>query len=218
MNKILLNNDIVTLDNKINDAEINVKKDSTLYIINPKHKLDLNIKIESNSKLNVLLFSNIGPLEVKLNIESNDNSVFNFSNSFIADEIYNLDINTNLYGNNISNNVNIRGINEENGTIVINMNGTVAGETKDNVLSEYAKIINKSSESNVLIPNLIANTNDVIANHGVSIGGFNNDELFYLTSKGIDEENAKKLIEEGFILSILDEEMVGIVKNILIGR
>ena len=76
----------------------------------------------------------------------------------------------------------------------------------------------KSEISNVLIPNLVVNTNEVEANHGVSIGGIDEDEMFYLMSKGISKATAKKLIEEGFILSIMPDDIKERIKNILVGR
>jgi Fe-S cluster assembly protein SufD len=110
-------------------------------------------------------------------------------------------------GNNITTNVNIRGINEKNGKININMNGYDKKGTKSNVLNEYAKIINKGKQSNIIIPNLLVDTNDVVANHGASIGCINKEELFYLESKGLDKESATKLIENGYILSIMDNKI-----------
>ena len=98
------------------------------------------------------------------------------------------------------------------------MDGTVAGETKDNTLNEYARIINKSEASNVMIPNLVVNTNEVMANHGVSVGSIDEDELFYLATKGINKYTAQKLVEEGFILSIMNDEIKERIKNILLGR
>ena len=65
---------------------------------------------------------------------------------------------------------------------------------------------------------MVVNTNEVIANHGISIGGVNEEELFYLMCKGISKANAIKLIEEGFILSIMDNELKERIKNILLGR
>ena len=218
MNKIILSGESIKLDSKINESLIYVKDNSTLNIINPYKSLDLNILIDEDKTLDVNLFNNVGPLTININVESKSNSVLNFNNSFIAEEKYELNIDTNLYGDNIKNNVNIRGINEKGGAVVIKMNGVVAGETKDNEISEYARIINKSDESTVLIPNLIVNTSEVLANHGVSIGGLNENEIFYLMSKGINEADAKKIIEHGFILSIMDDNVKENIKNILIGR
>ena len=35
---------------------------------------------------------------------------------------------------------------------------------------------------------------------------YNKDEVFYLMSKGINKENAEKLIIQGYLLSVIDNE------------
>jgi Fe-S cluster assembly scaffold protein SufB len=48
-------------------------------------------------------------------------------------------------------------------------------------------------------PNLLINEFDVFAAHGAAIGQINEDELFYLKSRGINELEAKKLILAGYV-------------------
>lgn len=218
MNNIILSGGVNSLEKFTTDSSIIVKAPSILNAINLCKDINLDIKINAGASLVINLFDYADNETVNIRIESYDNSSLTINSSFIAAGKYELNIDENLYGDNIKCDVFIRGINEAAGIVKIDMTGTVAGETKGSVLNEYARIINKSENSSVLIPNLIVNTNEVIANHGVSIGGFRNDELFYLASKGIDEETSKKLIEEGFINSIFDSETRDIVKNVLIGR
>lgn len=59
-------------------------------------------------------------------------------------------------------------------------------------------------------PILKIDENDIIASHAASVGRVNDDHLFYLTSRGLSEEEAKQLITLGYlkpILSYFDEEM-----------
>lgn len=218
MNKIVLNGGINVLEKFNEDAMITVSEDSVLNAINLQGDLNLDIKISNNKTFTLNIFDYVTVKNINLLVECDDEAKFNLNVSFINSGSYNLNVKNNLYGSNIISNVNVRGINESGANTTILMDGTVAGETVGNVLNEYAKIINKSDKSSVLIPNLIVNTNDVIANHGVSIGNINDDELFYLKSKGIDKYSARKLLEEGFILSIMDEDIKTQIKNILIGR
>ncbi len=48
------------------------------------------------------------------------------------------------------------------------------------------------------IPNLKIRNNDVSCSHGATIGQVDDEQLFYLTSRGISEKNAKKMIIKGF--------------------
>ena len=51
----------------------------------------------------------------------------------------------------------------------------------------------------VSIPKLEINTNDVSAKHGAAISKIKEDHLFYLKSRGINEEIAKKILVDAFL-------------------
>lgn len=218
LNKIILSGGIVDLDKFVDNVEVTVNKNTTLNAINLHNNLKLFIKVKTNCTLVLNIFDYAVSLETKVSVELDDGSKLIFNNAFISEEKYSLDIDTKLYGNDIDVQVNIRGINEENGTTYISMNGRVAGLTHNSHLNEYAKVINKSNNSAVLIPNMFVDTNDVEANHGVSIGNLALDEIFYLQSKGINEEEARKMLENGFLLSIMDIDTKEKIQNILVGR
>ncbi len=206
------------MDKYIDDARIVIKEDTIINAVNLHNNMNLTIVVEEECNLELNLFDYAVSLEINLDIELHDRSTLTLNGAFISEIKYELNVDAKLYGDNIYACVDIRGVNEREGTVKINMNGTVAGETHGNVLNEYAKVLNKSELSNVLIPNLIVNTNDVEANHGVSIGSIDEKELFYLMSKGIDRHNAVKIIEEGFLEAIMPEDVKEKIKNILVGR
>lgn len=52
-------------------------------------------------------------------------------------------------------------------------------------------------------PQLEIEANDVKASHGSTIGRIDEDQLFYLASRGVSSDDGKKLIVRGFIDSIL---------------
>lgn len=216
--KIVLTDDIVDLESHVKLASVTVNGNSVLNAINLHNNLNLKIKLEKKSTLTLNLFDFAIINEVKLDIELDDEATLILNGAFIAEEKYGLDIDVKLYGSDTSVSINIRGINEENATTKIIMNGTLAGETKNSRIDEYAKVINKSDASAILIPNLIVNTNEVEANHGVSIGSIDKNEIFYLMSKGLSLEDATKIIEEGFLVSIMSDSEKKRIQNILVGR
>lgn len=217
-NNIILSGGEYDLDKFNASTHLVIKGDTVVNAINLHNNMHLFIELEENASLILNMFDYAVSLEVKVELEARDNSTFTINNAFIAENKYDLRIDTKLYGDDIYGTVNIRGVNETNGTVKVVMNGTVAGETHGNVLNEYAKVLNKSDQANVLIPNLIVNTNDVEANHGVSIGSIRKEELAYLLSKGIKKSTATKIIEEGFIQSVMPDEVKQTIQNILIGR
>lgn len=217
-NKIVLSGGIHDLEKYNDSARLIIKDDTIVNAINLHNNMKLNIVLEEGVSLTFNMFDYAVNLKTELIVEARDKSSFMINASFISDAKYELDIETKLYGDDIEGTVNIRGINESEGTSKVVMSGTVAGETHGNVLNEYAKVLNKSVYSSVLIPDLIVNTSEVQANHGVSIGHIADEQLFYMMSKGLNRFNATKLIEEGFILSIMDEDVKQRIQNILIGR
>ena len=55
-----------------------------------------------------------------------------------------------------------------------------------------------------LIPSMEIDTNEVQAKHSASMGKIGEKELFYVMSRGISEEDAKKLIVEGFLGEVVN--------------
>ena len=55
------------------------------------------------------------------------------------------------------------------------------------------------------IPALEIEENEVEAGHAASVGRLEDDQLFYLMSRGLSEEQAKKLLIDGFIQDIFDK-------------
>lgn len=63
------------------------------------------------------------------------------------------------------------------------------------LLSDQAKI--------ETIPSLEVLCNDVKASHGASVSRLSDEELFYLQSRGIERQEATRLLTEGFIGEVL---------------
>jgi len=62
-----------------------------------------------------------------------------------------------------------------------------------------------------VVPNLEIKNNDVKCSHGATISQIDEDKLFYMMSRGLDDKTAKKAIVEGFfypiIIKIENEEL-----------
>ena len=54
-------------------------------------------------------------------------------------------------------------------------------------------------------PKLIINNHDTEASHSATVGQVDQEELFYMTSRGVDEEDATNMLVEGFFIPVLDE-------------
>ena len=59
----------------------------------------------------------------------------------------------------------------------------------------------------MIVPNLLVRSDSVNAIHNTTISSVDKDYLFYLNSNGINNEDATKLIVDGFLKSNLKEKI-----------
>ena len=69
---------------------------------------------------------------------------------------------------------------------------------------EYVILLDPTVKSDS-IPALLCEEDDVEGAHAVSAGQINEDKLFYLMSRGLDERESKKLIVEASFRPIIDK-------------
>jgi len=85
---------------------------------------------------------------------------------------------------------------------------TDAHQTNKNLLlSDTAKVDTQ--------PQLEILADDVKCSHGAAVGQLQEDELFYLRSRGIDEKEAGRMLAEGFAREVIERSSLGFMKEIL---
>ncbi|MDL5363786.1 Fe-S cluster assembly protein SufD [Halalkalicoccus sp. NIPERK01] len=67
-------------------------------------------------------------------------------------------------------------------------------------------------------PKLIINNHDTEASHSATVGQVDKEDLFYMTSRGVDPQSAKNMLVEGFFVPVLDEIAVDELREDLEGR
>ena len=203
-----ITNQIIKININVDKLNLIVKGNVCIYDYNKNKNLELNIKVEENSNLRYYMFSNNNFETKKINIDNYNNSKLEFNYSFINDNNCKLEINNNILQNNIDSVIRVRGVSEKNANVIIDSNGYVKKDTKNNNFNEDLRGLLLNDSDIKINPNMYIDSNDVVANHNSTIGSINKDYLFYLNSKGIEIEEAKKLIVSGFINSILDSEFL----------
>jgi Fe-S cluster assembly protein SufD len=73
------------------------------------------------------------------------------------------------------------------------------------LLSEHAKAFPS--------PNLEIEANEVRCTHGASVGKVDQDQLFYLMSRGLSKELATRMVVEGFFEEVLQREPVQSIRD-----
>ena len=205
---IELDNEIVRLDINTEKLDLIVKNNVCIYDYNKTKNLQLNIKVLDNSDLTYYMFSDNCFESKKIKIDNLNKSKTNFNYSFINNKDCNLEINNNILENDINSVIRVRAVANSDALIKIDSNGYVLKDTLDNEFNEDLRGLNTDQGNIKINPNMFIDSNDVIANHNSTIGNIENDYLFYLNSKGINNNDAKSLIVNGFINSILDSEFI----------
>lgn len=106
------------------------------------------------------------------------------------------------------------GICKNSSNIVMDCHGIIKKNAKKTVLSQKSKGILLDMYSKMSAqPLLVIDENDVIANHGASIGAIDDNDLYYLMSRGLTREESEKLIVLAFInpyfRGLNDEKITG---------
>ena len=84
--------------------------------------------------------------------------------------------------------------------------GTDAWDTSS-YQRENTLMLSDESEADAS-PKLIINNHDTEASHSATVGQVDEEDMFYMTSRGVNPERAKNMLVEGFFVPVLDEVAV----------
>jgi len=197
------NNNLTFFVNR--DSELNLK------IVNSKGNRSFSLRgdVKENGSVNVY-FADLSDSKVTLEsnvILSGDNSKgsFKFCSVAAKNNVKKYDICFNQIGLKSSSLLEGYGVSLKNG--VIDAKGVTHIE-KGSVKSEANQVIkvilfDKESKAKAS-PTLKIDCDDIIANHACAIGSLNEDHIYYLQTRGISEQEARRLITMGYLLPIED--------------
>lgn len=213
MNKLLVKEGILSINNSLNDLDI---KTNTLTLeisgnvcindINNNTNLDLKIIMAKGSHLLYNRY-NESINKFNLDIEIMDESYVEFNYSLKTLTESNINLNANIAGDNNVSHINFHGLTDDKGIIKNIATSKVCENTKNNEVLENLRIVTLNDAENMIVPNLLVRSDSVNAIHNTTISSVDKDYLFYLNSKGINNEDATKLIVDGFLKSNLKEKI-----------
>lgn len=212
--------------------------------------LEINIKEGANARLSILSKNNIDGLNINANIEKDGEIAIYFADFSLLKEKVKVQINLNgerakavwhlasLSANfdnkefdvsiyhNAPNTIGLSdnyGVCKDEGKLIFSgiskiFNGSIKSKTNQN-----AKIMVFDKASNAVAkPILKIDENDIEASHAAIVGKINDEHLFYLTSRGLTESEAKQLITYGYLKPIVngfsDEEVINEIGTLIEGR
>jgi len=196
---------------KIHLTEIKIAKNSSLHLLYFCNRIfeknwNVNTKIflKDNAQSNITQIY-FGTKNTSINFEvflNGKNSVSNIYAVYFADKSQNCDfqIANNFIGQGNEGEVLIKGIVCDQAKVKVDGQIKIskkAHETKA-MLIENSLMLNETAEITHL-PVLRINTNDVRASHAASITRLNEEDLFYLKSRGLKENLSKQLLIDAFL-------------------
>ena len=209
MNKILVKEDNIVLDNEIVELEfktlkcnLTIKGRVWIDDLNNNSLEELNITLLDGSRLLYNKYTK-DIKNLKINILENNDTTLEFNYSLYQSIKASITIDSKILGNNNKCSMNVYGVSDKDGAIVVNATGSVLENIKDNDLLENIRILLLNDSENVIVPNLLVGSNEVSVNHNATISSLDTNYLYYLNSKGLSYEEAKKLIVKGFLKSKL---------------
>lgn len=175
--------------------------------VTEKAKVQYNYSLRNNSKLYLYRLNNsLNMREVDI-ISLNENTKVEFNLRTLATTTEKYDIYVYHDGLNATSTLNNLGV-ALKGNIVFNVTGIVEKGKKGSVLNQNNQIVSLNNLKNQIDPNLLIDEYDVVAEHNALIGKFSYDDIFYLMSRGISEEDSIRLLSTGLVLSNLINEEI----------
>lgn len=215
MNRILLEEleeniekDIDILLTKSLTKKINILKGNVniLFVLEETNDLNLDFNIyDGNLILNIISYNS---KDMRLNINLlKENASVEINNSVIALNKQKIDININHKYKNTKSNINNYGNTIKDGSIIFNIISKVPKGIKNTIVNQSSKIIaNNDTNENKINPVLLIEEYEVEAKHSAYIGNFNQNELFYLESRGLSKKEASNLLLKGILIGTLNIE------------
>ncbi len=219
MNKLLVNS-----EEEINNLVI--EEDTELVFNFKDTSRDIYIVVEDNICLNIVDISFNTSNKINITLKNDSRVIYNKFSINSGDYIYtlldgeysNVVINNSVVNNddtkmkfviehnntNTSSNLSNHGVNNSSGTLYFNVDSKINRSASLACANQENKIINLVKGDSKILPNLLVDNYDVSASHSAYISDFDKKSMFYLKSRGISDNEARRLLLEGFLIGNLD--------------
>ena len=227
------------------DINVDFKENGNYIIVTDFDSNDITFNVLDNVKANVVLFSKMKS-NVNLNVIINENAnlkIYVISMNNNTTDTYNFNLikeyatlemnvlslakeakkefifNVNHLAPETKSSVSNYGISFENGKNHFKVNGIIKPNMKNSDVRQITKglILSPSGEC-LAEPILLIDYHDVKAYHGATIGKINDDDLFYLMSRGLSKEEAFMLIINGLLepfVKNLNDELIILMNSVV---
>ena len=163
---------------------------------------DMNINLKRNSQLIVNSLNINNNANVLVNLEEFSKVIYNHSVISQNNSVNKFTINHN--NDNTESILNNNGINILDNKLYFSIDGVIPLGKKNIICNQNSKIINISNGDSKIIPNLIIDSDDIVANHSAYIGKIDDDIKMYFQTRGISNKGIESLIYKALLLNKMD--------------
>lgn len=207
------------------EIEINLEDETRLnFNINVLENVDLNLNIITkgnngkvkysynlfkNAHVNVFKFQNVKSIKEMISVNlKEENAKIDYNFKTIANNKETYDYNIVHESSNTISNIRNNGVCIKNGIITYQVSSFVPKDIVGCSVNQSNRIVNLTDNKCEIMPNLYIDSSDVSAAHSALIGKFSDEEMFYIQSRGIDYNNAIKLLISGFLTSDISNKKI----------
>jgi len=211
-NLVIKNREIKEMEiSNFSSLNIELKDDSklTLKIINfdSVKNIEISAKVGQNAQLDVVFAEfSTSDILVKSNVDlCKEGATCNWKLATLSNNTSKktFDISFNHLVGHTNADMDNYGVARDKSYIVFSGVNHILEGSKSSVSRQNAKIIVFDKEAGgTASPILRIDENDVVASHGAVVGQLNEDHMFYLMSRGLSKDNARKLITLGYLKPI----------------
>lgn len=195
------------------NLNINIPDNITikLFILSTDNNILINnnYTLGTNSNLIIFKFYNNKSTseEVLFNLNGHKSMLsYNFSSITINNDEYHIIVNHN--NNQVTSKISNKCIGLNNSKLKIQIDSNLNKGNLDCVMDQNSRILTLGDVDATIIPNMFIEEDSVEARHGSVVGRIRPEDIFYLMSRGITENESINLIVKGLIFSnlVLDME------------
>lgn len=169
---------------------------------------DNQIVLNKDESKTIFIFDFSKHSQFNLHVLLHKNSSFNFYYAAIKDSDFekNIKIKIDHLEEHSTSHVEMFGLNNsQKNSMRFDMIASIFNKATKSATRVEGKIVNlKEKCSSTVLPILNIEENDVKASHGAALGTIDQRMIYYLTSRGVEQEQAKKLVTASYFRKIVD--------------
>ncbi len=184
--------------------QIHIKEgvECNLFFLGEETDVTVEVFLEEKSKATISSFFQNGAIQFTGYLEGRESELV-YSHSAIAKKDTKNAITIHHNESKTTSHIFCNGYSIDGATIIFDVNGHVNPHQEGCICTQDSKIIQKEASHSQIHPKLYIDNYDVEASHSAYLGPWQEEELFYLESRGMKRETAVKLLTKGLLLGKL---------------